>query len=123
MNEPATSLFSTLDAGVGTHAKDIASRMRAVVGAKTLTVEQHKALEEIARSELESFVWFFLGCFDNVGCRLPENVLGYRIIAQPCSPSEEGDPRELPEVDIAEGEQDYADMWQDYLADKGHGPA
>jgi len=116
MNEPAVILLSVLREGVDAYKKQIASQARAIVGPEALTVEQHKVLEKTVEAELESFVWFVLGRFDNVGCSLPENVLGYRIIAKPYTRSETGELQRLPESDIREEEQDYADMWQDFLS-------
>lgn len=117
MNDHAAALFSAFDDGVGFHARHAASLVRGVISAQALSPEQHQALEVTLRSELEAFTWFLLGRFDNVGCSLPESVLGYSILARASDPSEIGEHKHLPEVDIRENEEDYADMWQDHLAD------
>jgi hypothetical protein len=118
MNHPAETLFDSLNGGLADTTKTLASRIRALVGADKLSVQQHKDLEAIIRKDLESLAWYFLGRFDNIGCSLPPGVLGYNIIAQPSAEREGGQIIALQEVDIREGEQDYADMWFDYLAGK-----
>lgn len=115
MNHPAETLFDSLHGGLAGTTKTLASRIRALVGAEKLSVQQHKELEAIIQKELESLGWYFLGRFDNVGCSLPPGILGYKIVAQP-STEREGEIIPLHEIDIREGEQDYADMWFDYLA-------
>ena len=68
------------------------------------------------RSEMEALMGSVLGRFDNVGCVLPDGVLGYRILACPSDPAKPDEYQALAEVDVREGEEDYADTWQDYLA-------
>ncbi len=116
MNDQAAALFSAFDDGVSSHASHAASLVRKVVSAQALSPEQHQALESTLRSELEAFTWFLLGRFDNVGCSLPEGILGYSILACPCDPSDTGGYKHLPGFDIREDEEDYAAMWQDHLA-------
>lgn len=121
MNHPAEALFDTLHSGLNGTTKTLASRIRALVGADKLSVLQHKELEAVIRKELETLAWYFLGRFDNVGCSLPPGILGYNIVAKPSAEREEGQIIALQEVDIREGEQDYADMWFDYLAGRSPG--
>jgi len=116
MNDQAAALFSAFDDGVSFYARHAASSVRKVVSAQALSPEQHQALEVTLRLELEAFTWFLLGRFDNVGCSLPEGVLGYSILARPSDPFDTGEYKHLPEIDIREDEEDYADMWQDHLA-------
>ena len=118
MNDNATVLFSAFDDGIGFYTRDTASRIRKILSAQTLSVEQHQELEAALQSQLRSFTWFLLGRFDNVGCSLPDGVVGYSIIAHPRDLAKPDEYEVLPNADIREGEEDYADMWQDYLADK-----
>ena len=104
MNHPAEALFESLHGGLLSSTKTLASRLRVVVGPEKLSVQQHKELEVSIRTEFESFVWYVLGRFDNVGCSLPPGILGYNIIAKPCAEGE--DIIALQEVDIREAEQD-----------------
>ncbi len=113
MDDPADVLFRSISDGVRSSAKAAASRIRAVIGASQLTAEQHKALDELLQQELEAFTTHLLGRFDNVGCSLPDGILGYRIIAKPCIPGV-ADTVPGPELDIRDGERDYADMWRDH---------
>lgn len=115
MNDEAVALFSAFDDGVSLHTRHAASLVRKIVSAQTLSMEQHQALEPTLRSELEAFTCFLLGRFDNIGCSLPENVLGYSILARPCDPSDVGERKHLTEINIREDVEDYADMWQDHL--------
>jgi hypothetical protein len=116
MNHPAEVLFASLHGSLLSCSRSLASRLRALVGPEKLSVQQHKDLETIIQSELEPFVWDFLGRFDNVGCTLPPGILGYNIIANLSAERERLPPIRLQAVDIREGEQDYSDMWYEYLA-------
>ena len=115
MNDQAIALFSAFDDGVSLHARHATSLVRKIVSAQALSPEQHQALDSTLRSELEAFTWFLLGRFDNIGCSLPENILGYSILVRPCDPSDTGEYKHLPEINIREDVEDYADMWQDHL--------
>jgi hypothetical protein len=117
MNYPAEALFGILLGGLNASTKTLASRVRALVGPEKLSVQQHQELESIIKSEFESLVWYVLGRFDNVGCTLPPAILGYDLIVNPAP--EESAASELRRVNIREGEQDYSDMWLDYLFQKG----
>src|SRR5262249_52906356 len=119
MNHPAEALFETLHGGVFSSTKTLASRLRALIGPEKLSVQQHRELESIIRGEFESFVWYVLGRFDNVGCSLQPGILGYNVIAKPCAEGEKF--TALEKVDIREGAQDYSDMWFDYLAERKQG--
>ena len=122
MNHPAETLFASLQGGLASWTKTLASRIRTLIGTDKLTVHQHKELEAIIRKELESFASYFFGRFDNVGCSLPPGILGYNIIAKPSAEREGGQIIPLGEVDIREGEQDYSEMWLDYVAQIKKGP-
>ena len=65
---------------------------------------------------MEALIGSVLGRFDNVGCALPDDILGYRILACPSDPAKPDEHESLAEVDVREGEEDYTDMWQDFLA-------
>jgi hypothetical protein len=45
-------------------------------------------------------------------------VLGYDILARPSRGLDADETEELAPVDIRAGEEDYADMWQDFLLAK-----
>lgn len=118
MNDNATILFSAFDDGISHYTRRVASLVRKSLSVQALSAEQDQALDAVLESELHSFTWFLLGRFDNVGCSLPEGILGYSIVAQPSDPATPNEYDALPTEDIREGEEDYADMWQDYLAGK-----
>jgi hypothetical protein len=101
-DEAATIFMDQLRSGIAHYARNAASHVRQVVAPEKLSVDQHKAIEAMLRSDMSSLVWHVLGTFDNVGCRLPEGVLGYDIIARPSGEN------------IREGESDYADMWLEF---------
>ncbi len=116
MNDQATVLFTTFDDRINYYTRHIAAGVRKIVSAQALTPEQQKAMNVALRSELESFTWSLLCPFDNVGCSLPDGVLGYSILARTVDPAKPGEYEPLSEVDIREDEEDYADMWQDFIA-------
>src|SRR5438876_10432760 len=90
MNHPAETLFDSLNGGLAGTTKTLASRIRALVGADKLSVQQHKDLESIIRKDLESLAWYFLGRFDHVGCSIPRGILGYNIVGKPSAEREGG---------------------------------
>jgi hypothetical protein len=116
MNHPAEALFGSLHNGLLSWTKTLASRIRELVGADKLSVNQHEELEATIQTELESLASYFFGRFDNVGCSLPPGVLGYDIIAK-LSAEREGQIIRLHPVPIREAEHDYAIMWYDFLAE------
>lgn len=116
MNDQALALFTAFENNVSRYTQHSAAEVRRIVSAQALTPEQHKALEAALRSELESFVWSLLCAFDNVGSSLPAGVSGYSILARAFDPAKPGDYEPLPEVDIREDAEDYADMWQEFIA-------
>jgi hypothetical protein len=118
MNHPAEALFTSLHDGVLYYSKSLETQVRTIAGSEKLSVQQQKELEASIRAELESLAWYFLGRFDNVGCSLPPGVLGFNIVARPSAEREGGQIIPLQQVDIREGEQDYAAMWHDFLAAK-----
>ena len=67
---------------------------------------------------MEALIGSVLGSFDNVGCALPDGILGYRILACPSDPTKPDESEALAEVDVREDEEDYVNMWQDFLADR-----
>jgi hypothetical protein len=112
MNEAARVFLELLTVDVSHHASRLAQRIRAQLPPamlQSMTPEQHRGLIAGMRDELRLVVQSFLGHFDNVGCHLPAGVSGYSIMARTPS-SGPDEPR-----DIRLGEQDYADMWLDFL--------
>jgi len=118
MNDNANILFSAFNNGINDYARSIASRVRKTLLPQALSPEQNQVLEAALKLELQSFTWHLLCPFDNVGSSLPEGVLSYGIIAHPRNLAKPNEYERLPDEDIREGEEDYADMWQDYLASK-----
>jgi len=116
MNGHALVLFTAFDDSINYHTRHVAAEVLKIVSAQALTPEQQQALNVALRSELESFTWSLLCPFDNVGCSLPEGVSGYSIRAHAFDPAKPGEYEPLPEVDIREDAEDYADMWQDFIA-------
>ena len=115
MNDQAKTLFSILEEVAASHARHAASQIRKIVSAQALTPEQHQGLEASLRSEMEGLIWSVLGRFDNVGCALPDGILGYTILARTHDPTKPDEYEALAEVDVREDEEDYADTWQDFL--------
>ena len=116
MNDQALVLFTSFDDSINYYTRHIAAEVRKIVPAQALTPEQQQALNVALRSELESFTRSFLCPFDNVGCSLPDGVSGYSILAYTSGPAKPGEYEPLPKVDIREDAEDYADMWQDFIA-------
>ena len=118
MNNNATILFSAFDSSINEYTRSIVSLVRKSLSTEALSPEQNQALEAAIELKLQSFTWSLLCPLDNVGCSLPDGVLSYGIIAHPSDPAKPDEYKRLPDEDIREGEEDYADMWQDYLASK-----
>lgn len=111
MNQYAQIMFEMLDHHIDSQADRICSGAISQLRAD-ITVEQRQALRAEIRQELETLAWSFFGTFDNVGCGLPDEVLGYSIIIRPSNRVS------TEEVDMRDEETDYADMWLDFLHDK-----
>lgn len=116
MNHPAEALFESVHGGMLSFTKALASQLRALLGPEKLLAQQHKELEAIIRGEFGALIWYILGRFDNVGCSLPPGVLGFDIIARLCAERESALFTPVQKADIREAEQDYADMWLEYLS-------
>ncbi|MFN3653583.1 MAG: hypothetical protein ACK47B_28730 [Armatimonadota bacterium] len=119
MNESAQALFSAIADGIygpASLSDSLVSDVEKFLGGEKLSPEQRLELRRLVSEHLEGFGWFLLGQFDNVGCGLPEGVLGYRIVAKPSKRRADGEVDSLPEEDIREEYLDYADMWLDYVA-------
>ncbi|MBW3624898.1 MAG: hypothetical protein KY468_15965 [Armatimonadetes bacterium] len=114
MNQWSQALFDSFAGGIDTYIRLIGKDIRSIIDADSLAPDEHKALNAAIRKGLEDYTDYALGRFDNIGCSLPKGVLGYRILAEPCIESDDEIER-LPEVEIREGDQDYAVMWRDYL--------
>jgi len=115
VNDAARILFENMHSDIASWSRHTASQVRRAVPTEGWSPEQHQALEAALREGMKSLAWSFFGTFDNVGCALPDGVLGYRITGIP-SAEKDGDIQELAPVDIREDDTDYADMWQEFLA-------
>ena len=114
MSPEARILFQQILDGVDSLTRETGSAVRGIIDTSKLPQAQQRELQLALRDKLQSLVWHILGRFDNVGCTLPSGVWGFRILARPYS-VDNGTKTSLPEVDIRQGEADYADMWQDWL--------
>src|SRR5437764_8407775 len=106
MNKYASILFEMLKSHVNTHTAQLAKRVLRSCAAKRSTEEIQRTVEAQVREALELQAWCFLCLFDNVGCTLPDGVLGYRILASP-EVSQAGRIKHGRPLDIRDGEEDY----------------
>ena len=114
MQAPTHVLFQQLGADVDSHTKQIAQAVRRSLPAATaaqLGGKECQAVEAAVREGLRAFAWRFLCHFDNVGCHLPPDILGYSISANLSGTNESGQ-------DIRVGEQDYADTWLEFINER-----
>jgi hypothetical protein len=109
MNDCAKIMFEMIESDLQHRTKDIADHIQKIYSSESISPQQQRALEVAIRNQLDVLAWGFLGLFDNVGCRLPDGILGYRIRA--IRSVIDG---EAQEIDIRDGETDYADMWQEF---------
>jgi len=110
MKESARIFFFVMQDDVKYHSEDLAKRVRAVLPddfLKSMTPDQHKSLIAALNEGMEHVVASFFVHFDNVGAHLPEGVHGYKILSILPDSSEQ--------QDIREGEDDYVDLWWNYL--------
>ncbi len=118
------------DSSIDNQAERICSHVLSQTKAEVV-VEQRQAIRAEIRQELETLVWSFFGTFDDVGCGLPKEVLGYNIKVRPSDGLlEDVDIRdyehlasltedaEIDEINVRDGEMDYADMWLEFLLNK-----
>ena len=113
MHDAAKVLFGQLSADVETYTKSMSRSVRdALPSAVTseLSPDRYDAVESAIREELQTLVWRFLCHFDNVGCHLPEQILGYTISAKLL------EPEAMESQDIRVGKQDYSDMWLQFAS-------
>jgi len=110
MNKYAKILFEMLESNINAGARRLSKRVLGSRAAKSITPEVRRKLDAQIRDVLELQAWCFLCLFDNVGCRLPDGVLGYRILASP-EVRQSGRIKHGQPLDIREGEDDYSDMW------------
>ena len=82
MNKYAKTLFELVKSSIDHNSKALAKRLARVSGAKSRPAVRQR-LESQIRETLEQQTWDLLCLFDNGGCRLPNDVLGYRILASP----------------------------------------
>ena len=111
MNQYAVIMFEMADRSIGSQTERICSRILSQLETD-VAVEQRQEIQSKIRHELEVLAFDFFGTFDNVGCGLPEEVWGYDIQVR----LPEG--LAADEVDMRDGETDYADMWQEFLLAK-----
>ena len=121
-------MFEMADRHMDSQTERICSRVISLSKAE-VPVEQRRIIRAEVRQELETLAWSFFGTFDNVGCGLPDEVLGYSIKVQPSDDSlKDVDVRDsehldfliaqIDEIDMRDDETDYADMWLEFLLTK-----
>jgi hypothetical protein len=110
MNKYAKILFEMLESDIDAGTRQLSKRLLGSSSGKSTTPEIRQKMERQIRGVLEQQAWDFLCLFDNVGSRLPDGVLGYRILASP-EVTEAGRIEHGRPLDIRDGEDDYSDMW------------
>ena len=113
MHDSAKVFFGQLSTDVETYTKSMSRSVRdALPSAVTseLSPDRYDAVESAIREELQTLVWRFLCHFDNVGCHLPDQILGYTISAMLLAPGA------TESQDIRVREQDYSDMWLQFAS-------
>ena len=113
MHDSAKVFFEQLSADVESHSKAISRTVRHALPSELiseLSSDRHHAIESAIREELQTLVWRFLCHFDNVGCHLPEQILGYTISAKLL------EPEATESQDIRVGKQDYSEMWLQFAS-------
>ena len=114
MNKYAKTLFELVKSSIDHNSKALAKRLARVSGAKSRPAVRQR-LESQIRETLEQQTWDLLCLFDNVGCRLPNDVLGYRILASPTRKRGHQVTHGRP-ADIRNGNDDYSDMWLSFCS-------
>jgi hypothetical protein len=117
MNKYAKILFEMLDSDIDAGTKKLSTRVLRSCSAKRTAPNVRRTVEAQIREVLEQQAWDFLCLFDNVGCRLPDGVLGYKILASP-ELGQAGHIKHGRPVDIRDGEDDYSDMWLAFCSAK-----
>ena len=116
MNKYAKTFFELVDLSIGHNSKALTKRVLRASPAKK-GPKARRRVESQIRATLEQQVWDRFCLFDNGGCRLPEEVLSYRILASPAV-SRAGRICHGRPIDIRDGEDDYSDMWLTFCAAK-----
>jgi hypothetical protein len=115
----AYGFFMAIDRELEQHAKAIQDRVFALYRDMPWTAEQYRKLQPVVRDELDQVVRSVLKICDNVGSgKVPDNVLGYQIIALPKVASDEDVLEAGEAIDICQDERDYAEMWTEFLERK-----
>ncbi len=120
MNGPAEVLFEQINGQLDHYTKRIRNRVFSEYRDIPWTREQYQVLQPLIRRELDLLIQSILERLDNIGGVLPDGILRYNIQAKPYDLVERTDmplPEiiEKDEVNIREGNADYATMWVDYL--------
>jgi hypothetical protein len=102
MTSSTKVLFDLIDQRLDTAANQLRGRVFATAKDLAWTPAQQRQLLPIIRHELDDLVLQMLKLLDNVGCVLPDEVDGWRIV-------DAADGR-----DIAVNEMDYADLWREH---------
>ncbi len=114
-----TAFFRVVDTALDQHAQSLKRRVLAQYQDMPWTAEHYHQLQSLIRSELDELMNYFFGILDNVGgTRVPDNVLGYRLLVTPLYEDDSQNMETLPDVDLSQNERDYADLWRAYLANK-----
>lgn len=118
MERYAALLFSVFDREADHAAKAIRNRIFSAYRELPWTRENRYSLEPMVRAEIDDLIQRILGAFDNVGCILPDGVLGYEILALPDDPDAREAMEETAPVPIRDEYTDYSDLWWEYLESK-----
>ena len=115
----AHGFFTAIDRELDQHAKAIRNRVFSLYRDLPWTAEHYRLLQPIIRHELDRLVQSVLEICDNVGCdKVPDEALGYQIMAIP-NVEEDEDMLDASEaIDISRDNRDYAALWSDFLIGK-----
>jgi len=105
MNKSALDFFKLIDGELDRAAKEIKNRVFSEYRNMPWTHEQRMKLQPLVRKELDYLMLGLLGDIDNVGCVLPEDYYGWLITNRD-------------NQDIRDENQDYSDMWFEFLYEK-----
>jgi hypothetical protein len=106
MPSSAEILFDLIDQRLDTAANHLRGRVFAASKNLAWTPDQRQQVLPLMRQELDDLILQILKLLDNVGCVLPDDVDGWRII-------DAADGR-----DITVNELDYADLWREHRLKK-----
>lgn len=98
--------FQLVDQEIATCTTELRNRILSDFRELPWSSSHREQLPPLIRQELNSLFQAILGLFDNIGCTLPDDLLGWKIC----------DARD--NQDIRVNNLDYADIWDDLLASR-----